>query len=65
MARFAAALAAFRLRAPAQVRAEADARAARLIGPLDALQHDFATTLGRMHADIPSLDRRKAPRKES
>lgn len=65
MTAFTRALAAFRLRQPAQVQAETDALAARLLAPLDALSHDFAAALGRMHADGPFPDRRKTPRVEA
>ncbi|MBD7987138.1 hypothetical protein H9645_03760 [Luteimonas sp. Sa2BVA3] len=64
MTGFAKALAAFRVRQPAQVQAETDAMVARLLAPLDELARDFQTELGRMHADGSLPDRRKAPRKE-
>lgn len=54
---FARALAAFKLRQPAQVQAETEALVARVLGPLDDLGADMRSTLGRLH-EHPEIDRR-------
>lgn len=62
MSAFDRALAGFRVPPAGEVQAEADARAERLLAPLDALARDFAAALGRMHAQGPFPDRRRTPR---
>lgn len=61
MTSFVTALAAFKLRQPAHVQAETDAMVARMLGPLDDLQAEASSALGRLH-ELPELDRRAAPR---
>lgn len=59
MSAFAAALAAFRLRSPAEVQAEADAMIARMLGPLDEVLGQIDAEVASMHADGTLPDRRR------
>jgi len=59
---FAKALAAFKLRHPAEVQAETDALVARVLGPLDELGADMRCALGRFYGANPAIDRRATPR---
>lgn len=62
MTAFARALAAFKLRQPAQVQAETDALVARVLGPLDELGTDMRGALGRFYGSHPEIDRRSTQR---